>query len=664
MRSIKYNIILVISSLCILSLIILASVSYFISYDLIMKESKSKIIAESDKYSEITNEWIGEQGKVIKEIGDCIQQMDTNDNKKILTYLQEKTKDNPNTGGIYLGFKDRRYLDGTGWIPDKDFDCTQRYWYKDAVQKNKLVYSEPYLDELTKKMTVSISEPIVKNGEIIGVVSCDFKLNTIKIMLDKVKPVNNSYTFLLDNKNDFIMHPNKDFQPTKNENKNVNKIMNGKFAKILNNNITLLKDFDGKEKYFVTSKVNCCNWLVGVVVPKNELEKPLHSLLLGFILVIIIMLVLSILLSLYIGGKIGNPIISVTKLVKKTSNFDLTSDTSCDYLLGRKDEIGQLANATISMKSSLIELIGAILEESRTIENVVNTIKDKMSNLNEDVKKVSSSTEELSAGMEETTASAEEMSATSQEIGSAAQSIAEKSQTGALQAGGINKRADKTKKSVQASQEKSYQMFLSTKKELEIAIKKSSVAKQINVLSDTIMQITEQTGLLALNATIEAARAGEAGNGFSVVAEEITNLAGQSKDAASEIQSITNKVIEAVNNLSQSSSSLLEFMEKDVNKDYKSMLTVSEEYSKDARFVESLVVDFSSTSEELLASISDVLKTIDNVAQSASEGTSEISNISDRVLEINNRSDYVLDEVIKASDCANKLKAQISKFKI
>ncbi|WP_406541477.1 hypothetical protein [Clostridium ljungdahlii] len=98
MRSIKYNIILVISSLCILSLIILASVSYFISYDLIMKESKSKIIAESDKYSEITNEWIGEQGKVIKEIGDCIQQMDTNDNKKILTYLQEKTKDNPNTG--------------------------------------------------------------------------------------------------------------------------------------------------------------------------------------------------------------------------------------------------------------------------------------------------------------------------------------------------------------------------------------------------------------------------------------------------------------------------------------------------------------------------------------------------------------------------------------
>ncbi|WP_406542679.1 cache domain-containing protein [Clostridium ljungdahlii] len=116
---------------------------------------------------------------------------------------------------MYLGFKDKRYLDGTGWIPDKDFDCTQRYWYKDAVQKNKLVYSEPYLDELTKKMTVSISEPIVKNGEIIGVVSCDFKLNTIKIMLDKVKPVNNSYTFLLDNKNDFIMHPNKDFQPTK-----------------------------------------------------------------------------------------------------------------------------------------------------------------------------------------------------------------------------------------------------------------------------------------------------------------------------------------------------------------------------------------------------------------------------------------------------------------
>ncbi|WP_237737341.1 methyl-accepting chemotaxis protein [Clostridium carboxidivorans] len=563
-----------------------------------------------------------------------------------------------------MGFKDKRYLDGSGWVPDKDFDCTQRDWYKDAVKKNGLVYSQPYLDELTKKIVVSISKPIVKNNEIIGVVSCDIKLDTITNTLEKSKTINNSYAFLLDNKNNFIVHPNKDFQPAKDKSKNISTIMNGRFSKILNNQITLLKDFDNKEKYFVNSKIDSCNWIVGIAVPKSELEKPLHSLLIGFILVIITVLVLSILFSLYIGGKIANPIISLTKSVNKTSNLDLTSDNSCDYLLGRKDEIGQLANAAISMKSSIIELIKQVKDESYIIEIIVNNIKEKMSNLNEDVTEVSSNTEELSAGMEETTASAEEMSAAAQEIGQATHIIAEKSQQGAVQAEKINERAAKTKENIQISQKKGFEIFANTTKELEISIKNSSVAEEINVLSDTIMEITEQTGLLALNASIEAARAGESGKGFAVVAEEIKELAEKSKDAASKIQNITNKVIEAVKNLSQNSTNILKFMETDVINDYKSMITVADEYSNDAKFVESLVVGFSSTSQELLASISDVLKTIDGVTQSASEGTNEVVNISDKVLGINDNSNYILEQVLKAKECSDKLKIQISKFKI
>ncbi|AKN31167.1 hypothetical protein Ccar_10025 [Clostridium carboxidivorans P7] len=664
MKSIKQNITLIISSICILSLLVLASVSYFISYNLIMNESKGKIIAQSGKYSEMINGWMDGQGKIVKEIGGSIEEMDVNDNNKILEYLQKKTKDNPNTAGAYIGFKDKRYLDGSGWVPDKDFDCTQRDWYKDAVKKNGLVYSQPYLDELTKKIVVSISKPIVKNNEIIGVVSCDIKLDTITNTLEKSKTINNSYAFLLDNKNNFIVHPNKDFQPAKDKSKNISTIMNGRFSKILNNQITLLKDFDNKEKYFVNSKIDSCNWIVGIAVPKSELEKPLHSLLIGFILVIITVLVLSILFSLYIGGKIANPIISLTKSVNKTSNLDLTSDNSCDYLLGRKDEIGQLANAAISMKSSIIELIKQVKDESYIIEIIVNNIKEKMSNLNEDVTEVSSNTEELSAGMEETTASAEEMSAAAQEIGQATHIIAEKSQQGAVQAEKINERAAKTKENIQISQKKGFEIFANTTKELEISIKNSSVAEEINVLSDTIMEITEQTGLLALNASIEAARAGESGKGFAVVAEEIKELAEKSKDAASKIQNITNKVIEAVKNLSQNSTNILKFMETDVINDYKSMITVADEYSNDAKFVESLVVGFSSTSQELLASISDVLKTIDGVTQSASEGTNEVVNISDKVLGINDNSNYILEQVLKAKECSDKLKIQISKFKI
>ncbi|MEJ8554214.1 methyl-accepting chemotaxis protein [Tepidibacter sp. Z1-5] len=374
-------------------------------------------------------------------------------------------------------------------------------------------------------------------------------------------------------------------------------------------------------------------------------------------------IIIAIILTLIISKSISNPILLAINHLQVVAGGDFSLEVP-EQFKKRKDEIGDIARSIHGMQASLKTLIINVKKEGDDIITIVDHISRNMDNLDSNIEGVSTTTEQLSAGMQETAASSEEMNATSVEIENAVQAIAERAQQGAIEAGQISKRAENIKNNFTESNEKALNIFLETKGILEKAIEDSSVVNQINVLSEAIMQITEKTNLLALNAAIEAARAGEAGKGFSVVADEIRKLAEQSKETVVEIKFITEKVMKSVNNLSNSSNDILNFLSKDVDNDYKIMLNVVQKYSKDAEFVDALVTEFSTTSEELLVSIHGVLKTIEQVAQASSEGAEGTVDIAGKINDVTKQSYNIIEKTNEARENADKLKEEVSKFKL
>ena len=161
----------------------------------------------------------------------------------------------------------------------------------------------------------------------------------------------------------------------------------------------------------------------------------------------------------------------------------------------------------------------------------------------------SATSQQLAAGMQETAATTVNINENVGTMKEEADRLTEMAEKGADVSNEVMDRAKNLCNKTVTASNRTMEMYTNVKEKSEKAIEGSKAVEKINELTNTIMEISSQTGLLALNASIEAARAGEAGKGFSVVALEVGKLAKSCTDLNNRITSTVENISDVIHDM-------------------------------------------------------------------------------------------------------------------
>jgi methyl-accepting chemotaxis protein len=386
-------------------------------------------------------------------------------------------------------------------------------------------------------------------------------------------------------------------------------------------------------------------WVIGTGVYIDDLSAQTWASTQRTLLVAGLVLLITLAVSVLVARGITRPLQRMTVAMKALAGGKLDVEVPG---VGRRDEVGEMAEAVEVFKSNAAARMGLEAERKEAEARAVDRRKTDMHRLAGDfegaigeiIETVSSASTRLEASASTLTATAERsrelttaVAAASEEASTNVQSVASATEEMASSVNEISRQ-------VQDSARMAGEAVHEARKTNDRVSELSKAASRIGDVVELINTIAGQTNLLALNATIEAARAGEAGRGFAVVASEVKALAEQTAKATGEI--------------GQQISGIQAATQESVNA-IKAISGTIERLSEISSAIAAAV-------EEQGAATQEISRNVQQAAHGTQKVSSNILDVQRGAGETGEASSQVLSAAQSLSGDSNRLKLEVGKF--
>ena len=647
----------------IFAILITTGVTVILSTNELKDQSTTKLQISADKYAYCINSWIEREKGLNAASAKAFEALSPSayTRENIQNLVTEEASGRPELLNLYYGMCDKQHIQmDPEALPPEGYDPTARGWYIAAQEANDTIVTDPYMDVLIGGMCITIASPVYRDGKLVGVLGADFTLDYINNVMNSIVCEKGEYGFLVDASRNYIIHENTNYLPGEDTATEVASIMPNLSSLISSpgSEVPLLKDYDGDKKYFSTAKIEGCNWLLGLALPKSNVNKTFQEL-------IIISIIITIITQIFV-------ILIMTKIIRQQlAPMENMKTFITEKILGNKQqtqettsEVEQIKYLLSELENSVINTIYKTQNESQVIKSKMEVASDKISGMNESISEITEAIQRTEHGIETQTNSLANIGKICDTVSVSTEAFATDTKMMNQKTTEIISRVKDMVPKILKNKKYAVEITQQAKSDLEEALKGIQVIEQITNVTNAIQEIANQTNLLALNASIEAARAGEAGRGFTVVADEINSLSQTTGQEIEKVNMLTREIMQNVDALSDASEQIIKFLNENVLLDYDNLEAMANNYMDDANYYNDVSNGLGKGVAQVSASVSEITEVLDSISRTQQELGNAVHDISGNMQIITEASTNVSDEASEVLSSITSLEDTTKQFSI